>query len=278
MDADKREYKVLLCKDPQEWTAWLEQHHAASSGVWLRLAKKASALQSVSYAQALDVALCYGWIDGQKKSYDESSSLQKFTPRGQKSLWSKVNREKVLALIDQFQDVAIYSQTGPDGKLYGVNMDGAGVLTVYNKDAFKKAGIETEPKTWGEFMAAFKKLKDAGFIPFGGDLSIENYTAHWLEAHVYNQLVWDTIYNWDDDKNKVISGKEVAVHFQKGDFMDWDAYLEYAHLFKEMVAYWPTGYEGKLDYRQLFRQGKVAMYMEGNWAVSQFKSSPLPFE
>ncbi len=99
MDADKREYKVLLFKEPQEWTAWLEQHHADSSGVWLRLAKKASALRSVSYAQALEVALCYGWIDGQKKSYDESSWLQKFTPRGQKSLWSKVNREKVLALI-----------------------------------------------------------------------------------------------------------------------------------------------------------------------------------
>jgi uncharacterized protein YdeI (YjbR/CyaY-like superfamily) len=99
MDADKREYKVLLFKEPQEWTAWLEQHHADSSGVWLRLAKKASALRSVSYAQALDVALCYGWIDGQKKSYDESSWLQKFTPRGQKSLWSKVNREKVQTLI-----------------------------------------------------------------------------------------------------------------------------------------------------------------------------------
>lgn len=99
MDADKREYKVLLFKEPQEWTAWLEQHHADSSGVWLRLAKKASLLRSVSYAQALDAALCYGWIDGQKQSYDESSWLQKFTPRGEKSLWSKVNREKVLALI-----------------------------------------------------------------------------------------------------------------------------------------------------------------------------------
>lgn len=180
---------------------------------------------------------------------------------------------------EQFQDVSIYSQTGPDGKIYGVNMDGAGVLIVYNKDAFKKAGIETEPKTWGDFMAACKKLKDAGFIPFGGDLSPDGGTVpHWLEAHVYNQLIWDTIYNWDDDKNKVISGKELATHYQKGDFMDWDAYLEFAHLFKEMVAYWPTGYEGKVDYRQLFRQGKIGMYMEGNWAVSQFKSSPVPFE
>lgn len=180
---------------------------------------------------------------------------------------------------DQFQDVAIYSQTGPDGKLYGVNMDGAGVLTVYNKEAFKKAGIDKEPKTWTEFMVAWKKLKDAGYIPYGGDLSPDTCCfPHWLEAHIYNQLVWDNIYNWDDDKNHVITAKEIVNHFQKGDFMDWDAYLEFAHLFKQMVPFLPTGYEGKLDYRQLFRQGKVAMYMEGNWAVSQFKSSPPPFE
>ena len=93
------ELPVLLFKQPLEWANWLEQHHAASSGIWLRLAKKASALQSVTYAEALDVALCYGWIDGQKKSYDESSWLQKFTPRGEKSIWSKVNREKAQALI-----------------------------------------------------------------------------------------------------------------------------------------------------------------------------------
>jgi ABC-type glycerol-3-phosphate transport system substrate-binding protein len=180
---------------------------------------------------------------------------------------------------DQFQDVAIYSQTGPDGKLYGVNMDGAGVLTVYNKDAFKKAGIDKEPKTWTEFVSAWQKLKTAGYIPFGADLSPDTCCfPHWLSAHIYNQLIWDKIYNYDDDKNKVITGKELAVHAQKGDFPDWEAYLEFAHLFKQMTPFLPTGYEGKLDYRQLFRQGKVAMYMEGNWAVSEFKSSPLPFE
>jgi raffinose/stachyose/melibiose transport system substrate-binding protein len=180
---------------------------------------------------------------------------------------------------DQFQEVAVYSQTGPDGKLYGVNMDGAGVLTVYNKDAFKKAGIDTEPKTWGEFMAAWKKLKDAGYIPFGGDLDNTNCCyAHWLEAHMYNQLIWDDVYKWDDDKNKVITSKEVAVHTQKGDFMDWDAYLQFAHMMKDMSQYLPTGYEGHVDYRQLFRQGKVAMYMEGNWAISDFTKSPPPFE
>ncbi len=92
---------ILFFASPQEWEAWLHEHHTASSGVWLRHAKKASGLQSVSYAEALDVALCYGWIDGQKKSYDESSWLQKWTPRGAKSIWSKVNREKIQQLINQ---------------------------------------------------------------------------------------------------------------------------------------------------------------------------------
>ena len=90
---------VLLFEQQHDWTVWLDEHHAASSGVWLRLAKKASGLQSVSYDEALEVALCYGWIDGQKKSYDDASWLQKFTPRGAKSLWSKINRAKAEALI-----------------------------------------------------------------------------------------------------------------------------------------------------------------------------------
>ena len=92
---------ILLFTSQGEWEAWLQEHHAASRGVWLRHAKKASGLQSVSYAEALDIALCYGWIDGQKKSYDESSWLQKWTPRGLKSIWSKVNREKIQQLTER---------------------------------------------------------------------------------------------------------------------------------------------------------------------------------
>ena len=94
---------VMLFKQQKNWAAWLDKTHAASAGVWLRLAKKASGLQSVSYGEALEAALCYGWIDGQKKSYDTSSWLQKFTPRGAKSIWSKVNREKAQKLIESGQ-------------------------------------------------------------------------------------------------------------------------------------------------------------------------------
>lgn len=90
---------ILPFEQQQDWADWLDQHHAASSGVWLQLAKKASGLPSVLYAEALEVALCYGWIDGQKKSYDDTWWLQKFTRRGPKSIWSKINREKAQQLI-----------------------------------------------------------------------------------------------------------------------------------------------------------------------------------
>jgi uncharacterized protein YdeI (YjbR/CyaY-like superfamily) len=81
------------------WTVWLAENHGASSGVWLRLAKKSSKASSVSYAQAIGVALCYGWIDGQKKGDSEQHWLQRFTPRTRTSIWSKINRQKALALI-----------------------------------------------------------------------------------------------------------------------------------------------------------------------------------
>ncbi len=95
------EMPVKLFKDPKAWATWLDKNQATSSGLWVRIAKKGAEYKSVSYDQALEVALCYGWIDGQKKTYDESSWLQKFTPRGPKSIWSKLNREKAEALIER---------------------------------------------------------------------------------------------------------------------------------------------------------------------------------
>lgn len=99
-DNSRPEQPILLFAQQQDWADWLHAHHSESPGVWLRLAKKGADLQSLSYQEALDVALCYGWIDGQKKSYDESSWLQKFTRRGAKSVWSKINREHVQRLTD----------------------------------------------------------------------------------------------------------------------------------------------------------------------------------
>lgn len=88
-----------MFKNQGAWSTWLEKHHSHSSGIWVRLAKKNSGLKSVTYAEALESALCYGWIDGQKKSDSEQAWLQRFCPRSSKSLWSKINRQKALALI-----------------------------------------------------------------------------------------------------------------------------------------------------------------------------------
>jgi uncharacterized protein YdeI (YjbR/CyaY-like superfamily) len=93
------DYPVALFRDQDELTSWLDDHHATAAGVWLRIAKKGSALVSVSISEALDAALCYGWIDGQRNSLDTDSYLQKFTPRRKRSVWSKVNRENVARLI-----------------------------------------------------------------------------------------------------------------------------------------------------------------------------------
>ncbi len=90
---------VQLFKDKKDWEAWLGNNHATSTGLWLKIAKKAAEIKSLSYAEALEAAICYGWIDGQKKAFDESTWLQKFTPRGPRSIWSTINREKAEELV-----------------------------------------------------------------------------------------------------------------------------------------------------------------------------------
>jgi uncharacterized protein YdeI (YjbR/CyaY-like superfamily) len=82
------------------WETWLAQQHASSRGLWLKLAKKSSDFETVSRADALEVALCYGWIDGQADSFDEHHWLQRFTPRTPRSKWSRINREKAMRLIE----------------------------------------------------------------------------------------------------------------------------------------------------------------------------------
>ena len=90
---------IHLFEQQQDWAIWLEENHNTSSGVWLQLAKKGADIQSVSYDEAIEIALCFGWIDGQKQAHSEQFWLQKFTRRSDKSVWSKINKEKALALI-----------------------------------------------------------------------------------------------------------------------------------------------------------------------------------
>lgn len=95
------EPQTLTFETAGAWEAWLDANHTSTDGVWIQFAKKNSGISSVSYAEAVDVALCYGWIDGQVRGLDDNYWLQRFTPRRKRSRWSKVNREKVARLIEQ---------------------------------------------------------------------------------------------------------------------------------------------------------------------------------
>jgi uncharacterized protein YdeI (YjbR/CyaY-like superfamily) len=90
---------VLAFADASALDAWLAENHASSRGIWLELAKKGSGKPSVTYAEAVEVALAWGWIDGLKHAHDDVAWHQKLTPRGAKSVWSKINRDKATALV-----------------------------------------------------------------------------------------------------------------------------------------------------------------------------------
>ena len=93
------DFATMWFASQTDWEAWLESHHANTAGIWIKLAKKASGIPSVSYKEALETAICYGWIDGQKAALDDQHWLQRFTPRGPKSIWSRVNRDKATELL-----------------------------------------------------------------------------------------------------------------------------------------------------------------------------------
>jgi len=92
-------FKIRAFKNPAAWRNWLTKNHMKEDGIWIRLFKKDSGIYSINHSEALDEALCFGWIDGQGKKYDENSWLLKFTPRRNRSIWSKKNIERVEKLI-----------------------------------------------------------------------------------------------------------------------------------------------------------------------------------
>lgn len=94
-----KELPVLSFATPNAWSKWLAAHHASSRGVWLKIAKTGASATSISYAQAIEVALAWGWIDGQKGKLDAAWWLQRFTPRTANSPWSKINCAKAEGLI-----------------------------------------------------------------------------------------------------------------------------------------------------------------------------------
>lgn len=99
--ARKQDLPVLAFASRQAWEAWLDEHHESSDGIWLKFAKKASGIETVSHAQALEEALRHGWIDGQAAKFDDDHWLQRFTPRRPASRWSRINRDKATQLIER---------------------------------------------------------------------------------------------------------------------------------------------------------------------------------
>lgn len=102
-EESKQGLAIVELADPPAWERWLEAHHATAPGVWLKFAKKGTGVRTVVYAEALQIALCFGWIDGQVGRYDEVYYLQRFTPRSRRSKWSQINVAHATRLIEAGQ-------------------------------------------------------------------------------------------------------------------------------------------------------------------------------
>jgi uncharacterized protein YdeI (YjbR/CyaY-like superfamily) len=146
------ELPIVSFVSREAWTVWLRAEHATSPGVWLKLAKRDSGFASVSYSEALDVALCFGWIDGQKRAHDESHWLQRFTPRGPRSRWSRINRDRAIALMERGEmqpaGLAQVEAAQADGR-WEAAYEGARAATV---PADLQAALDADPRA-REFFA-----------------------------------------------------------------------------------------------------------------------------
>jgi uncharacterized protein YdeI (YjbR/CyaY-like superfamily) len=100
MSHPKQDEAIVYFGSPVAWEQWLAENHASSIGVRVKIAKKASGIASVAYPEVLDIAISYGWIDGVRNTFDDKYFLQRFTPRGPRSRWSKINRQKAAKLIE----------------------------------------------------------------------------------------------------------------------------------------------------------------------------------
>ena len=148
----KADTSPTLFKTAKSFETWLKKHHASSDGLWLLIAKKGADEPSVTYAQAVEIALCWGWIDGQKKGLDDQHFLQRFTPRRARSIWSKINCAKALALIEsgrmQAAGQAQVDAAKADGR-WDQAYDGARTSTVPDD---LQAALDADPDA-GRFFA-----------------------------------------------------------------------------------------------------------------------------
>ena len=159
----KAEQPVLFFATQGELEAWIDEHGEQSDGIWLKFAKKDSGIESVVYAEAVEIALSYGWIDGQAKRLDEQHYLQRFTPRRARSKWSKINREKAERLIAEgrmrpagLREVERAKKDGRWNEAY----DSPSTATV--PDDFQ-AALDAEPAA-AEFFASLGSIKRYSFL------------------------------------------------------------------------------------------------------------------
>lgn len=139
--------ETLTFRSPSEFRKWLAANHRQSGGIWLRIFKKDSGVPSVTYAEALDEALCFGWIDARKERYDDSSWLQRFTRRRPKSGWSKINTQHAERLIK-----AGRMKAAGQAQIDAAKKDGRWTA------AYDSPSTATLPK---DFLAALRRNKKA---------------------------------------------------------------------------------------------------------------------
>ena len=159
----KAEQPVLFCATPVELEAWIDEHGEESDGIWLKFAKKDSGIESVFYAEAVEIALSHGWIDGQAKRFDDHHYLQRFTPRRPRSKWSRINREKAERLIAEGRMRAAglreVERAKEDGR-WDDAYDSPSTATV--PDDFQVA-LDAEPAA-AEFFASLGSTKRYSFL------------------------------------------------------------------------------------------------------------------
>ena len=159
----KAQQPVLFFDTPAKLEAWIDEHGEESDGIWLKFAKKDSGIESVVYAEAVEIALSYGWIDGQAKRHDDHHYLQRFTPRRPRSKWSKINREKAERLMAEgrmrpagLREVERAKEDGRWDEAY----DSPSTATV--PDDFR-AALDAEPAA-AEFFASLGSARRYSFL------------------------------------------------------------------------------------------------------------------
>lgn len=183
------------------------------------------------------------------------------------------------AWSEEFDQSMWNTVRAPDGKHYTISPTGVGVLHMYNKSIFQEAGVGA-PNDWTQFLSIQDKILSKGYIPNGVSLDQSICCSqHWIDQLILGQLLYDKYQKWDDNKNGFLDPDEIIRHFENGDFPgNWDLLQTEFELMKQMVKYWPKGYEGHIDYRQLFRQKKVSFYLAGSWEIGTYARDPLDFE